>query len=125
MTTIQKISKYLEKGSYAKKHADQIVEILKCVTTNQMIIDAGYLHDVLEDTDVTLAELEELVGFGVAHIVWEVTKTGQSELKNLHTKEAFIVKFADRLSNISNLPFKQYVTLGNTAYLEKSIFWKR
>jgi (p)ppGpp synthase/HD superfamily hydrolase len=125
MNTIEKISAYLKPGSYAKKHADQIESILKNVTADPTILAAGYLHDVLEDTDVTLVELTQLVGSRIAGLVWEVTKTGPSELKNLKTKDGYMIKFADRLSNISNLPFGRYIENGIQGYLDKSVFWKK
>jgi (p)ppGpp synthase/HD superfamily hydrolase len=124
MTTTEKVTKFLAKGTYARSHSDQVVDILKSVTNNEFILQAGLLHDVLEDTDVTLHELEIYAGAGVAILVWQVTKTGPNEFKNLKSKDAIMIKFADRLANISNLPFKQYEKIGIQPYLDKSVFWK-
>jgi len=124
MNYMQKVSRYLEKGSYPLKHGYQVVRILKQVTKDTNILTAGLLHDVLEDTDISYNELRNNTTPTIALLVWEVTKTGPNEFKNLHSKEAIMIKFADRLSNISNLPFPKPKEIGEREYLNKSVFWK-
>lgn len=87
---------------------------------------AGILHDTVEDTDVTLEQVEELFGPDVAQLVDGVTKVSQasSDMKNLEnylpkTKDnlsklliavgqdvrVIIIKLADRLHNLSTLKY--------------------
>lgn len=79
---------------------------------------AGLLHDTVEDTDVTIGEIEEEFGKSVAFIVDGVTKLSEiqmnreekqaSAIKKLFTyaekdPRVFIIKLFDRLHNIVTL----------------------
>jgi GTP pyrophosphokinase len=83
-------------------------------------ISAGLLHDVPEDTQITLAELEKKFGPEISHLVDGVTKLGKIKLRG--TKEenylenlrkmflamaedirVVIIKLADRLHNMETL----------------------
>lgn len=85
-------------------------------------IAAGLLHDVPEDTEVTMKELEQKFGREIAFIVSGVTKLGKIKLRE--TKEdlyienlrkmflamasdirVVIIKLADRLHNMETLEF--------------------
>lgn len=87
---------------------------------------AGVLHDTVEDTDVTLEQIEALFGRDVAFLVEGVTKVSQarSGMKDLadylpQTKDnlsklliavgqdvrVIIIKLADRLHNLSTLQY--------------------
>lgn len=85
-------------------------------------IAAGLLHDVPEDTQVTMKELEQKFGHEISFIVSGVTKLGKIKLRE--TKEELylenlrkmflamasdirvvIIKLADRLHNMSTLEF--------------------
>jgi GTP pyrophosphokinase len=91
------------------------------------LIVAGLLHDVPEDTERTVEEIEAKFGAEVAHIVRGITKLGKIKyrgieryLENLRKMflamaedvRVIIVKFADRLHNLETLdvkpPKKQY-----------------
>ncbi len=67
----------------------------------QDIITAALCHDILEDTDVTRLELEEIIGPSVT-LVDELTKTDDSTyeeyIKRLST-DAWIIKLADCYEN--------------------------
>lgn len=72
------------------------------------IIAAAYLHDVLEDTDVTMTDLRKTFGDGVARIVWACTGDGETRderMASIYAKVAQIgrgavVKLADRVANL-------------------------
>ena len=94
---------------------------------HQSIIIAALLHDVPEDTNVTIEEIEENFGSDISSIVAGITKLGKLKyrgveryIENLRKMfvavandvRVMIVKFADRLHNLSTLdslpPKKQY-----------------
>jgi GTP pyrophosphokinase len=82
-------------------------------------IAAGLLHDAVEDTSVTTAEIEEQFGEQVAHIVEGVTKLDKIKFANREDQQAenirkmllamvtdvrvVIIKLADRLHNMRTL----------------------
>lgn len=112
---------------YFESHLTQVVNILVSVTTDPEIIAAGYLHDILEDTTVTTTELEQLFGHRITTLVWEVTHVGQKDsvgysFPNLHSTSAIMIKFADRLSNISRM--ENWTDGRKEQYLRKSKFWR-
>lgn len=47
-------------------HPMEVAQILSTMTNDQEIITAGILHDIVEDTDGTLAEIEKRFGKRVA-----------------------------------------------------------
>lgn len=81
-------------------------------------IVGGLLHDVLEDTDTTEAEIEELFGAQILFLVKGVTKLGKvkyrGQERHVESMRKFfvamaedirvlIIKLADRLHNVSTL----------------------
>lgn len=100
--------------------------------TNPVI--AALLHDVVEDTEHTLEEIEERFGEDVAHLVDIVTKKKTDKqvdskqvenfrqlLESLHYDvRAVLIKLADRLHNMRTLesmrPAKQMKIAGETDY---------
>lgn len=85
------------------------------------LLAAAVLHDVLEDTDATEAELVKLFGLFVASLVLELTnddeairKMGKaayqrSKLMGI-SNYGLILKLADRIHNISDEPTRKMVT---------------
>ncbi|MFH1145539.1 MAG: RelA/SpoT family protein, partial [bacterium] len=85
---------------------------------DQPTIIAGILHDVPEDTNVSLEEIHRLFGAEVAKLVQGVTKLGRLKYRGLeryseNLRKMFVamaddvrtvfIKFADRLHNLSTL----------------------
>lgn len=74
---------------------------------------AALLHDTIEDTDTTAAELEQLFGHKISAIVCEVsddktlTKTERKQLQVEHaghcSREAKLVKLADKICNLRDI----------------------
>lgn len=107
-------------------------------------ICAALLHDVVEDTDYTVEDIENLFGPKVAHIVDGLTKisggifgdraSAQTEnLKKLLLTmssdiRVILLKIADRLHNMrtlgSMLPNKQYKIAGETLYIYAPLAYK-
>ena len=75
--------------------------------TSPPLLQAAVLHDVVEDTDCTLAQVRETFGAEVATLVDWVTKGDDREayLERLRSapREALLVKLADRASNVQRL----------------------
>lgn len=80
---------------------------------NLDVLKAALLHDTVEDTDTSFTEIEETFGKNVADIVREVTddknlpkherKRLQIEHAKTSSKNAKLVKLADKLDNLRDL----------------------
>ena len=136
-TLVQKASNYArtkhfgqrgdEGRDYYTAHIMQVVHILHQVTNDEETIAAAYLHDTIEDTDATAKELEKLFGQRVADLVCELTHEGDKDkgytFPRLQSKKAILIKFADRLSNLSRM--EAWPEQRQEHYLRKSVFWNR
>lgn len=81
--------------------------------TDPIVVQAAILHDTVEDTDTTLAEIEEHFGPAVCGIVAEVTddkSLSKAERKRLQIEHAAssshrakLVKLADKVYNLRDL----------------------
>src|SRR6266852_4951453 len=86
-------------------HPQQTFEILSIVCpTDINLLAAAWLHDVIEDQNVTYEELVKEFNTDIADLVKEVTKVKPDKhlaayFPNLHTQRGILLKFADRLSN--------------------------
>jgi GTP pyrophosphokinase len=104
-------------------HPMEVAKILLDVTRDPATILAGLLHDVVEDTPVTLYQIELMYGPEVTYIVdmvthyntngypWKITDT---ENKNMLTQckdqRVIQVKLADRLHNMQTLYARKLVS---------------
>ncbi|MFA5174758.1 MAG: HD domain-containing protein [Candidatus Pacearchaeota archaeon] len=115
-----------EKGeNYFIAHCLQTFNILKEVTNDVELLCAGLLHDVIEDTPLTYDSIVQSMGKNIADLIMEVTKetkTDGSHFPRLHTEKGIILKFADRLSNLSRM--QAWDAKKKQWYLNKSKFWK-
>jgi len=122
-------------GDPAISHATQVAKTLALWNLDTTTIISGLLHDTVEDTPVTLPELETKFGPDVALIVSGVTKISTIKLigstqdqftENLRKMilvmakdlRVILVKLADRLHNMQTLKFlpleKQVTTAKET-----------
>ncbi len=101
-------------------------------------ICAAMLHDVVEDTPVTLEEVKKRFGQDVAMLVDGVTKLNQVPMFNKEEQQAenvrkmmlamsqdirvIIIKLADRLHNMRTLEFRPGVKQRNTAHETMNIY---
>lgn len=101
-------------------------------------ICAAMLHDVVEDTDVTLEEIKKLFGQDVAMLVDGVTKLGKIPLFTKEEQQAenvrkillamsqdirvIIIKLCDRLHNMRTLHFRPAHKQRNTALETMNIY---
>lgn len=112
---------------YFSTHCMQVFRILSQITQNSNILIAGLLHDIIEDTELTHHNIVEYFGLDVADLVMEVTHEGEKDeygfyFPRLHSKEAIMIKFADRLSNLERM--SNWKEDRQEQYLKKSKFWK-
>ncbi|RXZ69489.1 bifunctional (p)ppGpp synthetase/guanosine-3',5'-bis(diphosphate) 3'-pyrophosphohydrolase [Fusobacterium necrophorum] len=110
---------YRKSGEAYIMHPIEVAKILVELKSDTDTIIAAILHDIVEDTFITLADIEYNFGKNVAHLVDGVTKLkslpngtkNQSEnirkmilamTQNLHV---ILIKLADRLHNMRTLKF--------------------
>jgi GTP pyrophosphokinase len=102
-------------------HPLEVANILAEMKMDGTTVSVGLLHDVVEDTLVSLDDVEKMFGADVAHIVDGVTKISQIQFTSKEEKQAenfrkmllamtddirvIMVKFADRLHNMRTLQF--------------------
>ncbi len=116
---------YDYKKDYFLAHCWQVFHVLKNVTDDETILCAALLHDTLEDTETTLEELKEKFGDEIANLVHEVTNEDGENGKcfpRLKSEKAIILKFADRLVNLSNMSC--WDKKKQNWYLRTSKFWR-
>lgn len=136
----------------AKAHANQVRSsgepyITHPVAVSYILLELGMdtdticaamLHDVVEDTDVTLEELRKLFGQDVAMLVDGVTKLGKIPLFTKEEQQAenvrkillamsqdirvIIIKLCDRLHNMRTLEFRPANKQRNTALETMNIY---
>ncbi len=107
-------------GSPYILHPLEVSQILSTMTDDEEVITAGILHDIVEDTDGTLAEIEKRFGERVAELVAsesEEKKSGKASrmswkrrkeeslkaLKNSKDMGTKMLWLADKLANIRSL----------------------
>ena len=104
-------------------HPLEVSNILVGMRLDAPAIAAGLLHDTVEDTDASTAQISEQFGPSVAAIVEGVTKIGKMNFESKEQAQAenirkmilamaddlrvIIVKLADRLHNMSTLEFQK------------------
>jgi GTP pyrophosphokinase len=110
---------------YFFAHIVQVHSILKDVTDDEEILCAGILHDIIEDTDTSYDDLIREFNKPIADLVKELTQQGDWEtgyyFPRLKTRKAIMVKFADRLSNLSRM--NDWPGDRQEEYLGMSRFW--
>ncbi len=75
---------------------------------NAEMVAAGWLHDTVEDTALTIEAIDVIFGDGVANLVWAVTGVGKNREERLASVVEKIptvpgagrLKLADRLANV-------------------------
>jgi len=115
----------LHEGQYRRSgdpyiaHPIAVAGLIRDLGGGSAMIAAGFLHDIIEDTETTGDELEERFGEQVRHLVEGVTKLSKFNFssKTEHQAENFrrmflamakdirviVVKLADRLHNMRTL----------------------
>jgi len=63
-------------------HLKSVAQIVSSVCDDPNVVAAAWLHDIVEDTSVTISEVERRFGADVAKLVDEVTVAGNPESQN-------------------------------------------
>lgn len=97
-------------------HCAEVADILAKVGCDEEVIAAGWLHDTLEDTDLTAKEIQDKCGAQVLNLVREVTDVSKPEDGNRAVRKAKdrnhvakassdgkTIKLADLISNTSSI----------------------
>ena len=97
-------------------HPLEVAQIVSTLINDSEVVAAAILHDVVEDTDVTIEQIEAEFGSRVAKLVDEVTKTSVPEDGNRATRkdkdrlhyssgsyESQTIKLADIISNSEDI----------------------
>ncbi len=112
-------------------HPMEAAAVAASLTDDEDVIIAALLHDVLEDTDATEEEVEELFGKRVlalvksetenkrkdqpASVTWKIRKQESLDELAKANREEKIVWLSDKLSNMRALS-KDYVLIGNRVF---------
>lgn len=110
---------FRESGDPFIEHCLEVAFILAEQHLDSTTIAAGLVHDVVEDTNVTLVQVREEFGEEIAELVDGVTKIGELEFKSKEEEQVeyfrkmllsmakdlrvILIKLADRLHNMRTL----------------------
>lgn len=113
-----KHSQQKRKGAGGEPYINHLIEVAELIVSSSEVLDtelvmAGFLHDTIEDTGVSLTELTNRFGDDVAGLVAEVTddkslpdkirKRLQVETAPHKSERAQTLKLADKISNLRSI----------------------
>lgn len=112
---------------YVDAHLLQVAQIVAILTKDKEMVAAALLHDTVEDTNTTPIEIFNEFGPRIASLVIEVTHEGKKDnygyyFPYLFTRDGYLLKFADRASNLSRM--QAWDESRRQHYMRKSKFWK-
>lgn len=105
-----KDQKYGDDMPYTKHLKDVVLTLVRFGHKSIELRTAAWLHDIVEDTVVTIDTIENEFGRKVSSLVWAVTNEGGKNRAERHLKTypkikrtpgAIILKLADRIANVT------------------------
>ena len=137
--TAYRFAKECHKGQFRKgtprpyiNHCTEVARILNKFGYSEEIIVAGLLHDVVEDTEVTLEDLRREYGEEVSNLVKYVTEIRTPGLSWTKRKVMYIknltdapegsvaVSAADKLHNVTEM-LQDWLKVGDAVFLRFSV----
>ena len=125
-------------GSPFFEHPLEVANILTELKMDYVTIAAALLHDVAEDTGVTIEEVEEKFGKEIADLVDGVTKISGLKFESTEERQAenfrkmlismvndmrvILIKFADRLHNMRTIEFLPEVKRARIALETRDVY---
>ena len=113
-------------------HPLESMAIAATMTSDQEVLAAAALHDVVEDTDVTLDDLRSLFGDRIARLVdsesdrpelrgdWRARKEDSLKRLSEASRDEKIVALGDKLSNMRAIA-RDYTTEGESFWMRFNI----
>src|SRR5687768_7559747 len=102
-------------------HCVEVAKILADLQLDTVTVASGLIHDVVEDTSITVADIEREFGKDIAQIVDGLTKIGSLPLNSMQERQVenyrklllsiakdarvILIKLADRLHNMRTLEY--------------------
>jgi len=118
------VDQYRKSGEDFVSHPVEVADILADLGMDTTTVMAGLLHDVVEDTNISLDDLRKEVTEDVIALIDGVTKLGKIEFKSREEEQAenlrkmfiamakdirvIIIKLADRLHNMRTIRHLEY-----------------
>lgn len=106
-------------------HPMEVALLVSQMTSDEDVIAAAYLHDVLEDTPTTEAELETRFGSRITELVkaetedkalsWHERKGNTVRHLQTASREVRILTLADKLSNLRSTA-RDYLVMGDQVW---------
>jgi GTP pyrophosphokinase len=125
-------------GSYFENHCVEVAKILAEWNMDHITIIGGLLHDTIEDTEVNFEDIEKKFGADVANLVNGVSKLSGIRFTSQKAKQAgnfmkmlisvaqdlrvIIIKFADRLHNMSTIEHLPRIKQHRTAIETRDVY---
>lgn len=108
-------------------HLELVNKILKTLTDDDNILAAGWLHDVIEDTPITLEELKKEFNDELCYYVeletedkslsWKERKLKQIQELKENKSEVVLIAYSDKIANLTEM--------ANDYKLIKDELWNR
>ena len=108
-------------GEAYVSHCVEVAKILADLQLDTITVASGLIHDVVEDTSITIADIEREFGKEIAQIVDGLTKIGNLPLNSMQERQVenyrklrlsiakdlrvILIKLADRLHNLRTLEY--------------------
>ena len=108
-------------GEAYVSHCVEVAKILADLQLDTITVASGLIHDVVEDTSITIADIEREFGKEIAQIVDGLTKIGNLPLNSMQERQVenyrklllsiakdlrvILIKLADRLHNMRTLEY--------------------
>lgn len=112
-------------------HPIRVTMILRAAGFNEFenkdLFLAALFHDLLEDSNLSSEDLKKIYGDHVASIVMELTKPKDYDKEdwlgsfNLASKEAKIIKMADRIDNLLDMNFTDWTNERQKRYAKQGL----